>query len=973
MKKSGKAWQGALSLFVTLAMAFASVPSIAFANEEPSDQTPEWAVDDGTHDEAITAQAEIPTAYDMRTEGLVTPVKLQNPWSSCWAFGGIAAAEISILSSTGMSNKDAGIDLSERHLTWFGLHPVTELENPAQMGEGLHLLDESPNAAFNAGGRSIFITTLFSQGVGPLSESMFPYRGNNAVTTLDVFEAHADERTRAAIEASADAKGMTYEQYLASAAAEQGVSEDEVYESVKAGLRQRATDLFTYSENDDWSISATDESGASNRLLNGGYVLKDGNILPDYWRMDNDVPTQINTKGIDAIKQELLNGHGVSISYYADQSGRYSMSNDKDGFLFCQYVDEYLDADHGVCIVGWDDNYDASTFTHTTDRGGNPLTDNKGNPLTEEQARELTTPPGNGAWIVKNSWGSTSDACKDDLGNDVNRFEYGAKNAEGEYTGYFYLSYYDKTIRQSETSEFSANLGTGGFFYTLQHDYLPSTAGFLITKSTESVQSAANVFETDQSIAVQSISTRTSEANMRVTYAVYLLNDNAQEPTDGTLLLRTSRNYEYGGFHRLDLDQPFKVPADKRFSIVSTASKLGDNGMRLYSTSASMGATREYVERYNAATQPGEGKLKYYSVAVVNKNESFYYSDGKWQDWATAQENLKAAVPYYNDFEIDNFSIKAYAEPAEDEPEPEPEPQTITLTYGGHAQTVGDLPEASDGDTCGTTGKSKRLEALWAEASEGTVEYRGHVQGIGWEETWAKNGESCGTTGQSKRVEAVQMRLKDLDDCHVWYRVHSQTFGWLGWAKDGEPAGTSGLSKRVEAYQAVIIRGDATPIGYDESEPAYVGATIGNAHVQGIGWTGKVQAGLLGTTGQSKRVEAISLVLPGQPWDGGITYEVHAQGKGWMKQAADGKEAGTTGQSRRLEAMRIQLTGDVAEHLSVWYRVHSQSFGWLGWACDGEDAGTTGLSKRAEAIEVQLLPKGTVPKGYDPGTDALRS
>ena len=98
---------------------------------------------------------------------------------------------------------------------------------------------------------------------------------------------------------------------------------------------------------------------------------------------------------------------------------------------------------------------------------------------------------------------------------------------------------------------------------------------------------------------------------------------------------------------------------------------------------------------------------------------------------------------------------------------------------------------------------------------------------------------------------------------------------------------------------------------------------------------------------------------------GGITYEVHARGIGWMPAASDGGMAGTEGQARRLEAVRVSLTGDVARGFSAWYRVHSQSFGWLGWAHDGEEAGTTGLSKRAEAIDVQVLPQGQVPRGYD--------
>ena len=98
----------------------------------------------------------------------------------------------------------------------------------------------------------------------------------------------------------------------------------------------------------------------------------------------------------------------------------------------------------------------------------------------------------------------------------------------------------------------------------------------------------------------------------------------------------------------------------------------------------------------------------------------------------------------------------------------------------------------------------------------------------------------------------------------------------------------------------------------------------------------------------------------------GIHNEVHVQNTGWTGRARDGELAGTTGQSRRLEAVRGSLTGDaLMDGHSVWYRVHSQTYGWLGWAHDGEPAGTAGLAKRAEAIDVQVLPQDQVPRGYD--------
>jgi hypothetical protein len=44
----------------------------------------------------------------------------------------------------------------------------------------------------------------------------------------------------------------------------------------------------------------------------------------------------------------------------------------------------------------------------------------------------------------------------------------------------------------------------------------------------------------------------------------------------------------------------------------------------------------------------------------------------------------------------------------------------------------------------------------------------------------------------------------------------------------------------------------------------------------------------------------------------GITYRAHVAYNGWMDWASDGATAGTTGESRRMEAIKIKLTGDMA-------------------------------------------------------------
>lgn len=140
-----------------------------------------------------------------------------------------------------------------------------------------------------------------------------------------------------------------------------------------------------------------------------------------------------------------------------------------------------------------------------------------------------------------------------------------------------------------------------------------------------------------------------------------------------------------------------------------------------------------------------------------------------------------------------------------------------SVMYKTHVQSFGwEKSWKKDGQSSGTFGKAKRLEAIQIHVDGGYgigIEYRTHVQSIGWQ-GWKHDGQLSGTSGQSKRLEAIQIRLtgNNADLYDVYYRVHAQTYGWLGWAKNGSIAGTSGLAKRLEAIQIVIIpKGEHAP------------------------------------------------------------------------------------------------------------------------------------------------------------------
>ena len=294
----------------------------------------------------------------------------------------------------------------------------------------------------------------------------------------------------------------------------------------------------------------------------------------------------------------------------------------------------------------------------------------------------------------------------------------------------------------------------------------------------------------------------------------------------------------------------------------------------------------------------------------------------------------------------------------------------MSVSYKVHRQDY-DWEEnwKKDGQTSGTEGQCKRLEAIRIKLPDGvsgSIEYRTHIQDIGWEKNWSKDGAKSGTEGQCKRLEAIQIRLTGEveENYDVYYSVHAENFGWLGWAKNGEEAGTAGYGYRLEAIRIQLVtKGDKAPELIGTIKEAMKARLVGyQTHVQDYGTQAYVYDGAMaGTEGECKRMESIRMKLPSSV-NSSIQYRSHVQDIGWEKKwASNGSLSGTTGQCKRLEAIQIKLSGDVEKNYDVYYRVHAQDYGWLAWAKNGESSGTEGYAKRLEAIEVRLVPKGTTP------------
>lgn len=624
---------------------------------------------------AVDADEDIyPVRFDLREYGVVTPVELQNPWGTCWAFGGIAAAETSILSTLGMTTEEykaqtgEDFDLSEKHIAWYSVRPITALTNESQAGEGLNVLagNDNQDAVYSASGFNVYVTTLFSSAVGPVFEDDFPYRGAEGLTDAEVKEKYPDRyRVGAASFVTKELSGVTIDQLLAQreenpesfAAAlaalqsygflDQDMSVDSMTDDyiidslVETYDRTMATQPLTYSAYDDWTIPDVGENVPSNRDVYAGFTLVDGNILPNLSIRDSEKKwAALNDAGMRAVKSELLQGRGVSVIFAADAS-RPGQEPNPDGYMnyetWAHYTHTDASPNHAVCIVGWDDEYSRENFV------------------------EAHQPPADGAWIVKNSWGSETDCTTLPDGRPFGKNAWGVVDDQGRHTGYFYISYYDKSLGGAESMVFDTDLvKLGGEVHVRAYDFMPSSFSGMnmeLKVQEKDVIKTANVFlnNSDKKLALYGVSTKAAGPRARVQYSIYRLNENAENPEDGELLDSFWSFYEYAGFHREKLNGEITFEPGERFSVVVTESVTDKNGEKLYEYSTNQAPSKELAAIIGTKT---------YGTPVVNKGESFIYTGGKWTDWSEVELPLPEGETkdgFTSDpIVTDNFSIKAF-------------------------------------------------------------------------------------------------------------------------------------------------------------------------------------------------------------------------------------------------------------------------------------------------------------------------
>ena len=379
---------------------------------------------------------------------------------------------------------------------------------------------------------------------------------------------------------------------------------------------------------------------------------------------------------MQSMKEHIVNYGGI----YVNVHGAELMGdgyNNKTGAMYSK-DSESDPIDHAVTIIGWDDNYSRENFN------------------------EKQRPSGNGAWIVKNSWGdsltlkvmdikqaiydNSKDICiqngwttpelvPDDqvMANLDRLYGEGKGKIQGEdaiveigNNGYMYISYEDCNI-YTNMAGIPKVTNSKDYDNIYQNDLLGASINLTVTSAGE--LSLANVFKRDSS-KQEELDKISVLSYQGYEYKVYVNpNGSSKAPSDlvEVKLKDGDTATVEAGYHMLEFADPIRLTGDSFVVVVQIINTQGNKTIALES--------------------PVSGTS--WQDAIVNEGESYWANEAGfdanyWTDTSTLEG--------YSG----NLCIKAFTNEVE-----EPEPITLSDIYIEQAPTKTVYVEGENFDKTG--------------------------------------------------------------------------------------------------------------------------------------------------------------------------------------------------------------------------------------------------------------------------------
>ena len=326
--------------------------------------------------------------------------------------------------------------------------------------------------------------------------------------------------------------------------------------------------------------------------------------------------TAADTQKKQEMKKLIMQYGALGMSYYSSTSSQYD-----DPVHDSYYNPGITGTNHAVAVIGWDDTFPKENFA--------------------QQA------PGDGAWLIRNSWGDEKAGC--------------AQN------GNFWLSYYDASINTGSTTRYAYVFdaqAADNYDNICQYD---GDAGMSVITTTGETK-ASNLFRVTAKGGeiLRAVGIGIGQTDTDCTLTVYK-NPEMGDPQSGTLLLTQNVHLTYPGYHTIPLTEALSFEEGDRYAVVY---EFAD-------------AVSLYISKDRQYTSGGNPFISVFTYE--NPGVSFLYQT-KWEDLSektirTTSGSVEGAI----------LRIKAYTDnrvPSQEpdvSPNPSPTPSASPSYSPSHA------------------------------------------------------------------------------------------------------------------------------------------------------------------------------------------------------------------------------------------------------------------------------------------------